>query len=64
MTVPLDGLFLALFGHDCEDVAVGIAEEGHPEFVIGHFGDKMGFAFEGDAAVVEGFVSCVDVQKL
>jgi hypothetical protein len=52
----MGGLFRAFFRHDGEKVAVGVAEEGHPKFVVGHFGDEMRFAFEGYAALLEGLV--------
>ena len=44
---------LADFRHEAEEVAFGIAEEGHPELVIRHFSEHVGFAFQRDSTRLE-----------
>jgi hypothetical protein len=43
-------LRLSLFFHHADDVAIGIADEGHPEFMVGHFSYQGGAALVGGAA--------------
>ena len=59
VTVPLDrGVELSTgsssdLGHEAVQVAVGVAEERHPELVVGHACDEMRLVLERHAALDE-----------
>ena len=63
-TRALSKLICALgsdFAHDAEDVVCGVFEEGHPEIVVGHFGDEVRIFEERDAAGLDCTAGGVDV---
>ena len=48
--------------HQGKQVLLGIAKEGHPEIVIRHAGQEMGFIFEMDAGSEQLAVGRFDVR--
>src|SRR5580658_8703193 len=52
------------FAHQGEEIVVGIAEEGHPQIVVRHFGDEMRCSVTSDALRYQTLVGTLDVIHL
>src|SRR5580700_243966 len=52
------------FAHQCEEILVRVAEEGHPQIVVRHLSNEMRCSFASDALRYQTFVDTLDVIHL
>src|SRR5688500_3431583 len=52
------------FAHQSEEVVLAVAEESHPELVIGHLGDEVRLIFEFHAAALHLRVGLLEISDL
>jgi len=50
------------FTHQTQEVSVGVAEECHPQFMIGHLCHPMGFSLKDDAAGGQRIAGSLDIR--
>ena len=49
------------FTHQCHEIRFRVAEENHPQIVIGHFRDYVRLVFEAHAVFFHSGVRCLNV---
>src|SRR5260370_29693295 len=52
------------FTHQRQQVALGVVKKRHPQIVVGHSGDEVGFILETHAAGQHPAVCCFDVRHV